>query len=81
MTSVGWDNNSGDEDDWEGRLFIKQLVLEAFSMLDVFQEIRNWNSELGVIKQENLLQIKFSVDITKDELVTIVGKFLFSWKA
>jgi len=36
MTSVGWDNNSGDEDDWEGRLFIKQLVLEAFSMLDVF---------------------------------------------
>lgn len=46
MTSVGWDNNSGDEDDWEGRLFIKQLVLEAFSMLDVFQEIRNWNSEL-----------------------------------
>jgi hypothetical protein len=38
---------------------------------------------MGVIKQENLLQIMFSVkvvnvDITKDELVTIVGKFLFS---
>jgi len=41
------------------------------------------SQDLGAIKQENLLQImlSISVDITKDELVTIVGKVFVFWKA